>query len=99
MLARTQTVEPKTVNGVNVDHLLSLIEGVRGDAAKGKTQWRVKSAWRARLGAVHASRALRSADNTCHASSQSTLMSRANSVGRISSPIPRNICWQRSTPA
>jgi uncharacterized OsmC-like protein len=45
MLARTQTVEPKTVNGVNVDDLLSLIEGVRGDAAKGKTQWRVKSAW------------------------------------------------------
>ena len=45
MLTRTETVEPKVVNGVNVDDLLALIEGVRGDAAKGKTNWRVKTAW------------------------------------------------------
>jgi uncharacterized OsmC-like protein len=45
MLARTESVEPKVVNGVNVDDLLALIEGVRADAAKGKTHWRVGSAW------------------------------------------------------
>ena len=45
MLARTETVEPKVVNGVNVDDLLALIEGVRSDAAKGNTHWRVRTAW------------------------------------------------------
>jgi uncharacterized OsmC-like protein len=45
MLTRTETVKPKVVNGVNVDDLLALIEGVRGDAAKAKTHWRVRSAW------------------------------------------------------
>jgi uncharacterized OsmC-like protein len=45
MLTRTETAKPKVVNGINVDDLLTLIEGVRGDAAKGKTQWRVRSAW------------------------------------------------------
>jgi uncharacterized OsmC-like protein len=45
MLARTETTDPKVVNGVNVDDLLALIEGVRGDVAKGKTEWRVKTSW------------------------------------------------------
>jgi uncharacterized OsmC-like protein len=45
MLARTETTDPKVVNGVNVDDLLALIEGVRGDAAKGKTHWSVTTAW------------------------------------------------------
>jgi uncharacterized OsmC-like protein len=45
MLTRTETVKPKVVNGVNIDDLLALIEGVRGDAAKGKTSWRVRTAW------------------------------------------------------
>jgi uncharacterized OsmC-like protein len=46
MLARRETAEPKVVNGVNVNELLALIEGVRHDAAKGKTRWRVTTAWR-----------------------------------------------------
>jgi hypothetical protein len=37
MLTKTETVRPKVVNGVNVDDLFALIEGVKGDAAKGKT--------------------------------------------------------------
>ena len=45
MLTKTETVKPKVVNGVNVDDLFALIEGVKGDAAKGKTHWRVRSAW------------------------------------------------------
>jgi uncharacterized OsmC-like protein len=45
MLTRTDTAKPKVVNGVNVDDLMALIEGVKGDAAKGKTHWRVRSAW------------------------------------------------------
>jgi uncharacterized OsmC-like protein len=45
MLTKTETAKPKVVNGVNVDDLMALVEGVKGDAAKGKTHWRVRSAW------------------------------------------------------
>jgi hypothetical protein len=45
MLAKTETTEPKVVNGINVDNLLALIEDVRHDAAKGNTQWRVTTFW------------------------------------------------------
>src|SRR5262249_31263895 len=40
-----KTAEPTIINGINVDALLALIEGVRGDAAQGKTHWRVTSLW------------------------------------------------------
>ena len=45
MLTKTETVKAKVVNGVNVDDLRALIDRVRGDAAKGKTDWHVRSAW------------------------------------------------------
>ena len=44
MLASSKTAEPKVVNGVNVDHLMALIEGVSGNA-KGKTNWYVATTW------------------------------------------------------
>ncbi len=45
MLTKTETAKPKVVNGINVDDLFALIEGVKGDARKGNTHWRVRSAW------------------------------------------------------
>jgi hypothetical protein len=39
------TVAPKVVNGINLDDLFALIEGVRMDPAKGKTHWRVATTW------------------------------------------------------
>ena len=45
MLTKTTTEQPKIVNGVNVDDLFALIAGVRQDAAKGKTTWRVTTSW------------------------------------------------------
>ena len=45
MLAKTESTEPRVVNGINVDDLLALIEGVRRDAAKGNTRWRVTTVW------------------------------------------------------
>ena len=45
MLAQTKAAQPNIVNGINVDDLRALIEDVRRDTAKGKTCWRVKSAW------------------------------------------------------
>jgi len=45
MSAQTKTVQPTVVNGINVDDLLALIEGVRRDPAKGKTNWHVTTTW------------------------------------------------------
>jgi len=45
MLAKTETTEPRVANGINVDDLLGLIEGVRDYAARGNTQWRVTTVW------------------------------------------------------
>ena len=41
----TKTVEPNVVNGINVDDLFALIEGVKRNAATGKTDWRVRTTW------------------------------------------------------
>jgi hypothetical protein len=41
MDAQTKTAEPTVVNGINVDDLFALIEGVKRDTTKGKTSWRV----------------------------------------------------------
>jgi uncharacterized OsmC-like protein len=45
MLEKTKTAEPVVVNGINVDDLFALIDGVRRDAAKGTTRWRVVTTW------------------------------------------------------
>lgn len=45
MVAKTKTVEPTVVNGINVDDLFALIDGVKRDPATAKTQWRVSTAW------------------------------------------------------
>ena len=45
MVAQRKTAEPNVVNGINVDDLFALIDGVRRDAARGKTNWRVTTSW------------------------------------------------------
>ena len=45
MVAQAKTAEPTVVNGINVDDLFALIEGVRRDAAKGRTNWCVTTTW------------------------------------------------------
>jgi uncharacterized OsmC-like protein len=45
MLAKTETTKPRAVNGINVGDLLALIDGVKHDAAKANTQWRVATVW------------------------------------------------------
>jgi uncharacterized OsmC-like protein len=37
--------ETTVVNGINVDDLFTLIEGIRRDPARGKTNWRVTTSW------------------------------------------------------
>ena len=50
MSAQTKAVQPTVVNGINVDDLFALIEGVRHDPAKGKTNWRVTTTWQGQAG-------------------------------------------------
>ncbi len=45
MGAQKKTVEPNIVNGINVDDLFALIDGVKREPAKGKTNWRVTTTW------------------------------------------------------
>jgi uncharacterized OsmC-like protein len=45
MDGNAMTVAPKVVNGINVDDLFALIEGVRQDPAKGATSWHVATTW------------------------------------------------------
>ena len=45
MDGNVMTTAPKVINGINLDDLFSLIEGVKTDPAKGKTHWRVVTSW------------------------------------------------------
>jgi len=45
MVAQTKIAEPNLVNGINVDDLFALIDGVRREPEKGKTSWRVTTSW------------------------------------------------------
>jgi uncharacterized OsmC-like protein len=45
MTIQTKVAAPTVVNGINVNDLLALVEGVRQDASKAKTNWRVATRW------------------------------------------------------
>ena len=45
MSAQSKIVPSNVVNGINVDDLFALIGGVKQDAKKGKTKWRVATTW------------------------------------------------------
>ena len=45
MVAQMKIAEPNIVNGINVDDLFALIDGVKRDAAKSKTSWHVTTTW------------------------------------------------------
>jgi uncharacterized OsmC-like protein len=45
MDAQTKTVQPTIVNGINVDDLFALIDGVRREPAKGMTSWHATTTW------------------------------------------------------
>jgi hypothetical protein len=99
MVAQTKTVEPTVVNGINVDDLFALIEGVRRDADKGKTNWRVTTTWQGQTRSRAQVEGFQMAENGCRAGSPSTSTNLASLVERTGSPIHRNICWRRLTPA
>jgi uncharacterized OsmC-like protein len=45
MTVQTKTAAPTVVNGINLDDLFGLIDGVKRDTAKAKTSWRVATTW------------------------------------------------------
>ena len=46
MVAQAKAARPNVVNGINVDDLFALIDGVKRDATKAKTKWHVSTSWR-----------------------------------------------------
>jgi uncharacterized OsmC-like protein len=46
MVAQAKAAGPNVINGINVDDLYALIDGVKRDAAKAKTNWHVSTSWR-----------------------------------------------------
>jgi hypothetical protein len=91
MVAQKKPAEPTVINGINVDDLFALIEGVRREPAKGRTNWRVTTTWQARRGAVRKSRVLRSEENGYRAGSRSTSTNLTNLEDRTVSQTRRNI--------
>ena len=45
MSAQSKTNEPTVVNGINVDDLFGLIDNVKREPARGKTNWHVTTTW------------------------------------------------------
>jgi uncharacterized OsmC-like protein len=45
VVAQMKSTKPDVVNGINVDDLFALIDDVKRNAAKGRTKWRVTTAW------------------------------------------------------
>jgi uncharacterized OsmC-like protein len=45
MSAQSKTAKPVVVNGINVDDLFALIDRVKREPAKGRTNWRVTTTW------------------------------------------------------
>src|SRR5207248_220795 len=45
MAAQAKVAGPNVVNGINVDDLFALIDGVKRDATKAKTNWHVTTTW------------------------------------------------------
>ena len=99
MVAQRKTVEPNIVNGINVDDLFALIDGVRRDAAKGKTNWRVTTTWQGQTRSRAQVEDFGLGGERVRVGSRSTSTNLANWADRTDSPIRRNTCWRRSTPA
>jgi len=76
MTAHAKIAEPTIVNGLNLDDLFELIDGVRRDASKAKTSWRVATTWQGQT--------------RSRADSAWILMSLANLAARTCSPILRS---------
>lgn len=45
MDGNVMTTAPKVVNGINIDDLFTLIEGIKQDPAKGASRWHVATSW------------------------------------------------------
>ena len=45
MTAQAKTIQPNVVNGINVDDVFALIDGVKRDTKNALTRWRVTTAW------------------------------------------------------
>ena len=100
MVAQAKAAGPNVVNGINVDDLFALIDGVKRDAAKAKTNWHVTTTWRGQTRSRAQVEGFGIGGEQVHAPVLDRYR-RALRTGRnrTSSPIRRSICWRRSMPA
>jgi hypothetical protein len=45
MNTQVESIKSNVVNGIDVDALLTLLDSVKQDTSKGKTNWRVSTSW------------------------------------------------------
>ena len=99
MVAQTMTAKPIVVNGINLDDLFALIEGVRRDTAKSKTNWRVTTTWQGQTRSRAQVEGFAIGGERVPRRFSIDIANLANWAERTGSPIRRSICWRRSTPA
>ena len=99
MVAQTKTAEPNVVNGMNVDDLFALIDGVKRAAPNGKTNWRVTTSWQGQARSRTQVDGFEIGGKRVPRRFAIDIDEPAKLAGRTGSPIRRNICWRRSTPA
>ena len=99
MVVQAKAAGPNLVNGINVDDLFALIDGVKRDAAKAKTSWHVTTAWCGQTRSRSQVDGFEIGGERCSATSRSTSMNLASLAERTSSPIRRSIYYRRSMPA
>ena len=99
MVAQAKSARPNVVNGINVDDLFALIDGVKRDAAKAKTNWHVSTTWRGQTRSRSQVEGFEHRRGTGAAPVLDRHRRTCELAERTSSPIRRSICCRRSTPA
>jgi hypothetical protein len=90
MVTQAKNVTAKVVNGINVDDLAVLIDSVKKDAEKGKTNWHVTTIWEGQTRSRAQVEGFEIGGKKCRDGSRSRLMNHASSAARTVSPIRRS---------
>jgi len=99
MTAQAKTAEPTIVNGINLDDLFALIDGAKRGAAQAKTKWRLTTTWQGQTRSRAQVEGFEIGGKRVPRRFSIDIDEPFEIGDPIGSPIHRNTCWQRSTPA
>ena len=91
MGAPTKVADLTVVNGINVDDLIALIDDVKREPEKGKTNWHAVTTWQGQARSRAEIESYELGGEKVPRGSRSTSTSPVNSADRTSSPIRRSI--------